>query len=77
MATRGGGLPSALMHEVGDHEVVGQPSGTVALEVQRTRIFDSCHVLCDYREPKDSHSLGAHRVPLVARRDRRVVGNGG
>ena len=77
MATRGEGLPSALVHEAGDHEVVGQPSGEVALEIERARIRYSRHVLRDYREPKDSHSLGAHRVPLVARRNRRVVGNWG
>ncbi len=65
------------MHEAGDHEVVGQPSGEVAFEIEGTGIFDARHVLRNYREPKDSHSLGAHRVPLVARRNCWVVGNRG
>jgi hypothetical protein len=36
VAIRGEGLPSALMHEAGDHEVVSQQSGEVALQIERT-----------------------------------------
>ena len=77
LATWGGdGRPSALMHEARKSHFVGQPSGEAALEIQRTRVFDSRYVLRDDREPKDPRSLRANRAALVTRRYRWVVRGG-